>query len=71
MASSSQIYSDSFDNITDSEINTPSDFLSAVDNEVDSISAEASQTTNASRMTSSIHKHYRLITKQEKTRTKK
>jgi len=55
-----------------SEVNTPA-FLSAIDTEADvgSISTTGSRTTPIPRLSSSIHKHCRTTTKEEKIRTKK
>jgi hypothetical protein len=74
MANTSQVFSSS-------EINTSSEFLSAIEAETVSASASTSASTSASasashtthrlRIASSIHKHCRTATKEEKTRIKK
>jgi hypothetical protein len=74
MADTSQVFSNS-------EINTSSEFLSAIEAEIVSTSASTSASISAStliscttrglRIASSIHKYCRIATKEEKTRTKK
>jgi hypothetical protein len=63
MANTSETPSD-----VSSEIDTCSTRLSAVETEAD---AGLVSTTQTSRLTSSIHKHCRTATKEEKDRTKK
>ena len=63
MANTSEIFSDvSFE--VDSSAR-----LSAVETEADAVSVSTSSTTQTSRLTSSIHKHCCIATKEEKERT--
>jgi hypothetical protein len=71
MANTGEIFSDSFDSNVSSEVDTCSARLSAVETEADVSSVSTSRTTQTSRLTSSIHKHCRTATKEEKDRTKK
>jgi hypothetical protein len=66
MANTSEIFSD-----VSSEVDTCSARLSAIETEADAGSVSTSRTTQTSRLTSSIHKHCRTATKEEKERTKK
>jgi hypothetical protein len=70
MANTSEILSNSFDN-TSSEVPLASACLSAVETELDTGSILVKRTTQTSRLTSSIHKHCRTATTEEKKRTKK
>jgi hypothetical protein len=63
MANSSEIIS--------SEVDTTSTFLSAVETEPDTGLVLVNRTTQTSRLVSSIHKHCRIATTEEKKRTKK
>lgn len=69
MANINEIFSDSL-NIS-SEVDTRSAYLSAIEIEADTDSASIDRTTKTSRQTSSIHKHCRTATKEEKKQTKK
>jgi hypothetical protein len=64
IANTSEIFSDSFDGNASSEVDT-------VETEADAGSVSTSRTTQTLRLTSSIHKHCRTATKEEKGRTKK
>ena len=66
MADTGEIFSD-----VSSEVDTHSARPSAVETEADVGSVATSHTTQISKLTSSIHKHCRLATKEEKKRTKK
>ena len=68
MANTGEIFSD-----VSSEVDTCSVHLSAVEIEADtgSVSVSTSRTSQTSRLTSSIHKHCRTATKEEKDHTKK
>jgi len=69
MTNVDEIPSDPFDSNVSSEIDTLSARLSALETEADT--ASISQTRKTSKLISSIHKHCRTATKEEKTRTKK
>ena len=71
MADCSEALSDNFDDNNSFEVNTSSAFLSAIDIEADVGSISTSRTTPILRLSSSIHKHCRTTTKEEKIRTKK
>ena len=71
MANTSEIFSDSFDSNVSSKVDTCSACLSAVETEADASSVSTSRTTETLRLTSSIHKHCCIATKEEKERTKK
>src|SRR5579862_1679560 len=68
MANTSEIFFD-----VSSEVDTCSARLDAVETEADagSVSVSTSRTSQTSKLTSSIHKHCRIATKEEKDRTKK
>jgi hypothetical protein len=57
--------------IVSSEVDTTSTFLSAVETEPDTALVSVNRTTQTSRLVSSIHKHCRTATTEEKKRTKK
>ncbi len=69
MTNVDEISSDFFDSNVSSEIDTRSAHLSALETEADI--ASISQTRKTSKLISSIHKHCRTATKEEKTHTKK
>jgi hypothetical protein len=64
MANTSKTFFDSFDGNASSEVDT-------METEADAGSVRTSRTTQTSRLTSSIHKHCCIATKEEKDRTKK
>jgi hypothetical protein len=68
MASTSEIRSENLDDNNYSEVDTLSALLSGVETEAD---AGSIPTTQTSRQVSSIHKHTRTATKEEKAHTKK
>jgi hypothetical protein len=71
MADSSETLSVNIDDNDSFEVNTSSALLSAIDIEADVGSISTSRTTSIQRLSSSIHKHCRTTTKEEKNRTKK
>ena len=71
MASTSEIHSESFDDNNSSEVDTLSALLSGVEIEADTGSIPITGTTQTSRQLSSIHKHTRTATKEEKAHMKK
>jgi hypothetical protein len=70
MASTSEIHSESFDDNNSSEVDTLSVLLSSVETEADTGSIPTTRTIQT-RQLSSIHKHTRTATKEEKAHTKK
>jgi hypothetical protein len=71
MANTSETYSENFDDNNSSEVGTLSALLSGVETEADTGSIPTTYTTQTSRQVSSIHKHTRTATKEEKAHTKK
>jgi len=65
MANTDEIFSDSFENNAPSEVDTHSAYLS-IETETDAGSTSISHTMKTSRLTFSIHKHCRTVTKDEK-----
>jgi hypothetical protein len=71
MSNSAEISSNSFADNISFEASTHSALLSPIETEADIGSISTSHTTHASRLISSIHKHCRVSTKEEKNHTKK
>lgn len=71
MASTSEIHSENFDDNNSYEVDTLSALLSGVEIEANTGSIPITGTTQTSRQLSSIHKHTRTATKEEKAHMKK
>ena len=71
MASTNEIYPENFDDNNSFKVDTLSALLSGVETKADTSSIPITCTTQISRQVSSIHKHTRTATKEEKAHTKK